>query len=348
MTEKAIADFEAQDIDMLTANAAHGSNEIATSALEFTPERATNHFTRKMMIVKALRTGSPENKEKWKEIGSEDLEKVEFSTTLKHILEDYTSCSDVVNRRSELSQKNVETSMNILGGKAYSRLQTKLCRVLSQTNPICEFSAENIPELRSPNSFFSRVPTSELQTKQDCRPSKDIAILREKSWDMAIWKTSAVRPSSAFERKLKRLTAVGSDNLPQPIAIDAAKEVSRWPTTSSSHHSQYGPKSAGQQTLLMREKNLNASKVVYDVLMPKDRSNLYTEVKDFLLTSLQDLPDDAALTSTGYVAVFLEALRLLSDGLTTYKPLLQAIMSELKSVFDVQNQCEHFTTSVCC
>jgi hypothetical protein len=93
----------------------------------------------------------------------------------------------------------------------------------------------------------------------------------------------------------------------------------------------------------LREKSPNASKVVYDVVVAKDRSNLYNKVKDLLLTRLQDLPEDATLTSPSYVAIFFEALGLLSDGMTTYKPLLQAIMSELKSVFDVQNQCEIVT-----
>jgi hypothetical protein len=94
---------------------------------------------------------------------------------------------------------------------------------------------------------------------------------------------------------------------------------------------------------LLRKRNPNASKVAYDVIMPKDRSNLYNKVQDLLLTGLQNLPEDASLSSPGYVAVFFEALGLLSDNLTTYKPLLQAIVAELKSVFDVQNQCEHNT-----
>ena len=322
-------------------------NDIASSTSESTQEqRRPVNSLRKMMIVKALRAESPGKKEKWKDIRAEDLEGAELSTTLKHILEDYASCADVINRRSALSLQNIETSHQMLGGKAYRRMQTKLSRVISQTNPLCEFSAENIPEFKAPTPIFSRAPTSsELQMKPLRRPSKDISVLREKSWDQAIWKASAVRPSSAFERKLKRLTTVGSDSLPQPIPTDSAKEVSRWPTTSSSHHSQHGPKCASQQTLLLREKSPIASKVIYDVVVPKVRSDLYNEVKDFLLTKLQDLPDDATPSSPRYVAIFLEALELFSDGLTTYKPLLQAIVSELKCVFHVQNQCESQTVS---
>lgn len=336
---------ESQDIADISTDC--NWNDIASSTSESTQEqRRPVNSLRKMMIVKALRAESPGKKEKWKDIRAEDLEGAELSTTLKHILEDYASCADVINRRSALSLQNIETSHQMLGGKAYRRMQTKLSRVISQTNPLCEFSAENIPEFKAPTPIFSRAPTSsELQMKPLRRPSKDISVLREKSWDQAIWKASAVRPSSAFERKLKRLTTVGSDSLPQPIPTDTTKEVSRWPTTSSSHHSQHGPKSASQQTLLLREKSPIASKVIYDVVVPKDRSDLYNEVKDFLLTKLQDLPDDATPSSPRYVAIFLEALELFSDGLTTYKPLLQAIVSELKCVFHVQNQCESQTVS---
>lgn len=336
---------ESQDIADISTDC--NWNDIASSTSESTQEqRRPVNSLRKMMIVKALRAESPGKKEKWKDIRAEDLEGAELSTTLKHILEDYASCADVINRRSALSLQNIETSHQMLGGKAYRRMQTNLSRVISQTNPLCEFSAENIPEFKAPTPIFSRAPTSsELQMKPLRRPSKDISVLREKSWDQAIWKASAVRPSSAFERKLKRLTTVGSDSLPQPIPTDTTKEVSRWPTTSSSHHSQHGPKSASQQTLLLREKSPIASKVIYDVVVPKDRSDLYNEVKDFLLTKLQDLPDDATPSSPRYVAIFLEALELFSDGLTTYKPLLQAIVSELKCVFHVQNQCESQTVS---
>lgn len=318
-------------------------NDIASSTSESTQEqRRPVNSLRKMMIVKALRAESPGKREKWRDIRAEDLESAEISTTLKHILEDYASCADVVNGRSALSLQNIETSNQMLGGKAYRRMQTKLFK----QNPLCEFSAESIPEFKAPTPTFSRAPTSsELQMKPLRCPSKGISVLREKSWDQAIWKASAVRPSSAFERKLKRLNTVGSDSLPQPIPIDTVKEVSRWPTTSSSHHSQHGPKCASQQTLLMREKSPIASKVIYDVVVPKDRSDLYNEVKDFLLTKLQDLPDDATPSSPRYVAIFLEALELFSDGLTTYKPLLQAIVSELKCVFHIQNQCESQTVS---
>jgi hypothetical protein len=336
-------EFESLNTHSAIADAAFEFDKNAALSSESKQElKRPLNTVRRTMIVNALKAESPAKRDHWKEIRAEDLETAELSTTLKYILEDYASCADVVNRRSTLSLKNVQASVQMLGGKAYDRVQTKLSRAISQTNPLCEFSAENIPQFKASNSFVSKAPTSELQMNR--RPSQDVTVIREKCWDAAIWKASAVRPSSAFERKLKRLNVIGSQNLPQPIPMDDAKEVSRWPTTSSSHHSQFGPKLAGQQTLSMREKSPNASKVAYDVIMPKDRSNLYNQVKDFLLSRLQNLPEDAALSSSAYVAIFFEALGHLSDGLTTLKPLLQAIMSELKSVFDVQNQCKSQTS----
>lgn len=309
------------------------------------PRRRPVNIARRMMIARALRTESPEKGNKWKDINAADIESGEFSATLLHILEDYSSCSDFVDQKSALSLQSVEMSFRKLGGKAYERIHEKL-RVITQTNPICEYSAENIPEFKAPK-LSARILTPEPQINSTRRSLKDVKVLREENWGKALWKASAERPSSAFERKLKRLTAVGSDNLPPPIQIETAKEVSRWPSSSTSHHSQYGPNCASRQTLSLREKLPNASKVANDVVMPKDRSNLYNEVRDLLLTRLQGLPEDAALTSSGYIAIFLDALELLSNSLTTYKPLLQAIISEIKSVFDVQNQCRSTNLFFC-
>ena len=309
------------------------------------PRRRPVNIARRMMIAKALRTESPEKGNKWKDINAADLDSGEFSATLLHILEDYSSCSDFVDRKSALSLQSVEMSFRKLGGKAYERIHEKL-RVVTQTNPICEYSAENIPEFKAPK-LSARILTPEPQINSTRRSLKDVKVLREENWGKALWKASAERPSSAFERKLKRLTTVGSDNLPPPIQIETEKEVSRWPSSSTSHHSQYGPNCASRQTLSLREKLPNASKVANDVVMPKDRSNLYNEVRDLLLTRLQGLPEDAALTSSGYISIFLDALELLSNSLTTYKPLLQAIISEIKSVFDVQNQCRSTNLFFC-
>lgn len=330
------------------ANEEHVSemSESCSSTVEPSPLQQTLvNLKRKMMIVKALKVASPENGDKWKAIRAEDLEPVELSATLKSILQDYTSCS--VDNKSSSSPNHVQTSVQIRGNKGHDRISNTLRRSARQINPLCEYSPDIIPEFKTATlSVESRSPTPELTTKDmksTRRPFRDVKVMREENLKQAIWKASAVRPTSAFERKLQRLTSMGSDSLPQPVDIDAAKEVSRWPTTSASHHSQFGPKSANQQAALLRKRNPNASKVAYDVIMPKDRSNLYNKVQDLLLTGLQNLPEDASLSSPGYVAVFFEALGLLSDNLTTYKPLLQAIVAELKSVFDVQNQCEHNT-----
>jgi hypothetical protein len=316
------------------------SNVIDSLAYETTeePRRRPVNIARRMMIARAVRTESPEKGDKWKEINAADLDSGEFSATLLHILEDYASRGDFVDKKSALQNaEKMEMSFSKLKGKAYERIHEKL-RKITQTNPICEYSAKNIPEFKAPK-LSARILTPEPQINATRRSSKDVKVLREENWDKALWKASAERPSSAFERKLKRLTSVGSDNLPPPIPIDAAKEVSRWPSSSTSHHSQYGPHCASRQAPSLREKLPNASKVASDVVMPKDRSNLYNEVQDLLLTRLQGLPEDAALTSSGYIAIFLDALELLSHSLTTFKPLLQAIITEIKSVFDVQNQC---------
>jgi hypothetical protein len=352
MTERCqeLSKSESQEIDASTVHVVSESSAIFLSTDDPSKvQQILKQLKQKKLVVNAFRNVSPETEEKWKLIKAEDLEPfepVEFSATLKGILKDYESCGDLVDRKSSSPQKNVETPVQILGGKAYERIQNKLRRSVGQINPICEYFPD-IPEFKASKfSAESRHSTPELpkQDKMSTRPPfKDVTVMREEHLKQAIWKSSAVRPSSAFERKLKRSVTIGSDNLPQLMHIDAAKDVSRWPTTSTSHHSQYEPKCAERQTLSLREKSPNASKVVYDVVVAKDRSNLYNKVKDLLLTRLQDLPEDATLTSPSYVAIFFEALGLLSDGMTTYKPLLQAIISELKSVFDVQNQCENIT-----
>jgi hypothetical protein len=336
---------ESVEIDDATLDTLSETNDIKSAIAETSQvQKSLANLKRRMMIVKAFKTSSPEKEGKWKDYKADDPETVELSATLKGILEDYTSCSDLVHGMSSLSLKNVQTSVRMLSGKSYERISNKL-RPAGQINPLCEYSPEIIPEFNTaPLSVELLSTTPQLQNKDvksTRRPFKDVKVMREENLKQAIWKASAVRPSSAFERRMQRLATIGSDNLPQPMQNDTTREVSRWPTTSACHHSQFGPKSAEKHTLLLREKSPNASKVVHDVIVPKDRSNLYNKVQEFLLTRLQDLPEDAALTSSGYVAVFFEALGLLSDGLTTYKPLLQAIMSELKSVFDVQNQCEH-------
>jgi len=326
--------------------AAAEMQDIETSQDDHPAIQRRPTLARKTLIVNAFRNASPDKKmDKWKEIKADDLRSEEISSTLKHILEDYALSGEVVGVKSK-SQKHVATTeagkaVALLGGRSFEIIHKKVYKAQTLT----EFSTNSIPEVTAARLLSPpRFPIPELQTKEtkpSRRPLSDIRVLREENLDKAIWKASALRPSSAFERKLKRMITVGSDNLPQPIAMDNTKEVSRWPTTSSSHYSQFGPQCANQQTLLMRPKSPTASKVLRDIILPKDRTNLYNEVKDFLLIRLQDLPEGAALSSAGYVAVFFEALGLLSDGLTTYKPLLQAITSELKSVFDIQNQCEN-------
>jgi hypothetical protein len=348
MTEREYSKSEMLDIDDSMFGINEESHQTTFSTVEPSQiQKNLVNFKRQMMIVKALKAASPEKASKWKDIRAKDLESVEFSDTLKGILEDYNSCSDLVDGKSSLSQKIVHTSGQILGGKAYERISNNLRRFTGKINHLCEYSPKIIPDFKvAILSVESRSATPEVQSKDvklTRRPFKDVKVMRDENLKQAIWKASAVKPSTAFERKVHRLTSLGSNNLPQPIQIDTFNEVSSWPTTSASHHSQVGPKSANQQTLLLQERSPNASKVVYDVIASKYRSNLYNTVQDFLLTRLQDLPEDATLSSPGYVAVFLEALGLLSDGLTTYKPILQAIMSELKLVFDVQNQCEHAT-----
>ena len=328
------------------------TTEISASKDEPPAVQMRQNLSRKASIVDAFRNASPGKKEgKWKEISAEDLRTEEMSSTLKHILEDYALSGEVVDGKPESKPKHVAATdagnaVQLLGGRAFERIHHKIYRAKALT----EFSTDNIPEVTA-SKFPSppRFPIPELQIKEikpPRRPLSDVRVLREENLDKAIWKASAVRPSSAFERKLKRIITVGSDSLPQPISMDNTKELSRWPTTSSSHHSQFGPQCAHRETQLMRQKSPNASKVLRDIILSKDRSNLYNEVKDFLLIRLQDLPEGTALSSADYVAVFFEALGLLSDGLTTYKPLLQAITSELKSVFDVQNQCENYR--FCC
>jgi hypothetical protein len=308
------------------------------------------NIARKMTPVNALRAASLEKSHRWKEISAEYFESIEMTTTLKHILEDYGSHGDGVSLKSRLMQ-NDEQSVSMLGSNAYERIHHKLCKVVKQTN-FTECLAE-IPDFKA--TKFSCISSAQKhdhakkETKLQLHSSKDdVKVMREENWDKAIWKASAVRPSSAFERKLKRLTALGSDNLPPPIPIgNTKKEVSRWPTTSTSHHSEFGASCASHQTQILRNKSPHASKVLGDILLAKDRSHLYNEVKDLLLTRLQELPEEAVWPSCSYAAVFFEALRLLADGLTSYKPLLQAILSELKSVFEVQNECEQHQV-VCC